>query len=352
MHVKRVLLIITRSSATGHSVSTVERLRPILDSALGSGIDLQVKVVEEHPEVRELAGSFMSSSGAPGFILVGGGGGTLRAVIEGICSGTKPGNLPGPERICISQLRMGSGNIVARQFGIPRDPETGLRGIAANLRENRTAPCCIMRIEAGNRDSPPDVYHAAAMAGFGQFGRSPGDLARWHRRLPTVRRVVAKFTGIERLNNVEYFLSVLCRFPWCSLRPGAAEVIEVNAGDYTRTMRLLAGVVINFPFKQLPFKPELRAEDAALSLHFIPYPGRLATFFWAPLINRLAGNALQITISKSDTIEVRLVNRNSVEFFLDEDPHVFCQRVKIGIAGTLAFVPGPDYQWLQKGRPR
>lgn len=343
-NVKRVLLVINRSSATGHSVTTVDRLRHILDSALGGEIDLQVKVVDEHPEARELAGSFLSASSAPGFIIVGGGGGTLRAVIEGICSGTKPGNLPGPERIRISQLRMGSGNIVARQFGIPRDPERALKGIAVNLRENRIAPCCIMRIEANKRDSPPDIYYAAAMAGFGQFGRSPGDLARWHQRLPAVRRLIAKLAGIEKLNNMEYFLSVLCRFSWCSLHPGAAEVIEVNARDCTRTMRLLAGVVINFPFKQLPFKPEIRAEDAASSLHFIPYPGRLATFFWMPLIRCLAGNALQITIANLDTVEVRLVNRNSAEYFLDEDPHVFYQRVKIGVAGTLAFVPGPDYQ--------
>lgn len=344
IHVKRVLLLINRSSATGHSVTTIERLHLILDSALGSGIDLQVKVTGEHPEAKELAGSFMSASSTPGFILVGGGGGTLRAVIEGICNGTKPGDLPGAERIRISQLRMGSGNIVARQFGIPRDPETALKGIAVNLRENRTTPCCIMRLEADKKDSPPDIYYAAAMAGFGQFGRSPGDLARWHYRLPAVRRLIAKFTGIERLNNLEYFLSVLCRFTWCSLRPEAAELIEVIARDHTGSFRLLAGVVINFPFQQLPFKPVIRAEDAALSLHFIPYPGKMATFFWMPLIHRLARNALQITISNSDTVEVRLVNRNSAEFFIDEDPHVFYRRVRIGVAGTLAFVPGPDYQ--------
>lgn len=343
-YVKRVLLVINRSSATGHGIATADRLRLMLDNALGRGIALQVKAVDGHPEARDLAASFMSASITPGFIIVGGGGGTLRAVIEGICNGTKPGNLPGPERICISQFRMGSGNIVARQYGIPRDPERALKGIAANLREDRTSPCCIMRIEAGKKDSDPDIYYAAAMAGFGQFGRSPGDLARWHQRLPTARRMIAKLTGIERLNNVEYFLSVLCRFAWCSVWPAAAEVVEVKTKEHTGYMRLLAGVVMNFPFKQLPFKSEIRAEDAALSFHFIPYPGRLATFLWLPLINRLVRNALHVTIRSSDTLEVRLVNRNSAEFFLDEDPHVFYQRVKIGIAGTLAFVPGPDYR--------
>lgn len=342
--IRRVLFLINRSSATGHSDATVDLLHRIFDNALGSGTDLQVKTVEGHVQAKEMAVSFLSASNAPGFILVGGGGGTLRAAIEGLCQRTKPGSLPGAERIRISALRMGSGNVVARQFGIPRDPERALKGISANLRENRISPCCIIRAEANKKDSPPDIFYAATMAGFGQFGRSPGDLSRWHHRLPALRRFIANITGIEKLNNVEYFLSVLCRFAWCSLRPGAAEVIEVKAGDSTKSMRLLAGVVLNFPFKQLPFKTEIGAGDAALSLHFIPYPGRLAAFFWMPLLHRLAGNALQLTVRSPTMVEVRLLDRNSAEFFLDEDPHVFYRRVKIGVAGTLAFVPGPDYE--------
>jgi len=42
-----------------------------------------------------------------------------------------------------------------------------------------------------------------------------------------------------------------------------------------------------------------------------------------------------------------LLNRNAVEIFLDEDPLVFYSRVRIKVAGILAFVPGQDYLWPQ-----
>jgi hypothetical protein len=109
-------------------------------------------------------------------------------------------------------------------------------------------------------------------------------------------------------------------------------------------MPLLAGVVMNFPFKPLPFEPGVRVEDAALSLNFIPYPQRWAPLFLLFSRYRLTKNALQMRITDSNCVEVRLANRDSVEFFLDEDPLVFHGSVRIRVAGTLAFVPGLDYR--------
>ena len=37
-------------------------------------------------------------------------------------------------------------------------------------------------------------------------------------------------------------------------------------------------------------------------------------------------------------------NKQAIEFFVDEDPVSFRERLVIGIAGTLAFVPGPFYR--------
>jgi hypothetical protein len=346
--VERILLVINRSSATGHGGATVDHLRSTLDEAIGHETELQVEVVDDHSQAREQTKAFLAISNAPALVIAGGGGGTLRAVIEGICMGSEPGHLPGRERVRIAALRMGSGNTVAKQFGVPRVPEDALKGIVANLHEDRTTPCCVMRCEVSKTDSRPDIHYGATMIGLGQFGRSPGDLARWHHRLPVLRRMAARLFGIERLNNIEYGFSLFIRFAWCALWPNAVEVVEVRMGERIQSMPLLAGVVMNFPFKPLPFQPEVRAEDAALSLNFTSYLGRWASLFLLFSPRRLARNALQIRIADSDRVEVCLANRDGVEFFLDENPLVFHSRVLIQVAGTLAFVPGQDYQWPQE----
>src|SRR5215210_9549243 len=237
---------------------------------------LQVEVVEDHPEARVRAKEFLDASDVPGLILVGGGGGTLRAVIEGLCEGGEEGRLPGRERVLIGALRMGSGNVLARQFGIPRDTEAGLRGIIENLRAGRTVPCCVMRCETGTSGDRMEVHYGATLGGFGQLGRVPGDLVRWEHRLAAVHEVAAKFFGIERLTNLEYALALLIRSASTALLGGSpAEKVEVSTRDRRRVMRLLAGVAMNFPVKAFPFNPGVRAEDEVLSLHLIPYTGRL-----------------------------------------------------------------------------
>lgn len=344
---KKVLFMVNRSSATGCSDATIDHLRMILEESLGYDTNLQTEIVDDHTQARQQTRLFLAMSDAPATIITGGGGGTLRAVIEGICEGqvTMHRDLPGGDRIRVAALRMGSGNIVAKQFGVPLDPKQALKGIVANLKEGRTAPCCVMRCEVGRKGSLPEVRYAVAMAGFGQFGRSPGDLARWHRRLPTLRRLIAKIIGIERLNTVEYGLSFFTRSVWCALWPNAAEVVELRMGERTESMRLLTGVVMNFPVKQVPFTPGVWIEDAALSMNFVPYPGRWVSLLTVFSMRNLARKAVQFRIEGSDSVEVRLVNRDSVEFFLDEDPEVFYGKVNFQVAGTLAFVPGPDYKW-------
>jgi len=345
--VERVFLIINRSAATGHGNTTVDRLRSTLYEALGRDIEIRVEVVDGHSQAREQTQAFLAISDAPALVIAGGGSGTLRAVIEGICAGSEPGHLPGRERVRIAALRMGSGNPVAKQFGVPSAPEVALKGIMANLHKGRTTPCCVMRCEVDNTSPFPDIHYAATMIGFGQFGRSPGDLARWHHRLPVLRRLTARLFGIERLNNIEYGLSLLIRFAWCALRPSTVEVMEVRTGEHIQSMPLLAGVVMNFPFKPLPFEQGVGVEDAALSLNFISYPGRWASLFLLFSPQHIMRNALQMQITDSNCVEVRLSNRNAVEFFLDEDPVVLHSRMLIRVAGTLAFVPGQDYLWPQ-----
>jgi hypothetical protein len=343
---ERVLLIVNRTAGTGHDHATVDRLRAMLVKFSGEQATLQVEVVGDHSAARTRAKEFMAASDPPALILAGGGGGTLRAVIEGICQGSEAGRLPGRERILIGALRMGSGNVVARQFGVPRDPEAGLRGIIENLRAGRTVPCCVMRCETNASDGRTEVRYAATLGGFGQLGRVPGDLARWERRLQGAHKVAATFFGIERLTNVEYALALLIRSASTALLGGStAEKVEVLTHDRREVMRLFAGVAMNFPVKMLPIDPGVRAEDEALSLHLIPYTGRLPALLLVLAPRRLLRGARRIRIEGPERVEIRLVDRDAAEFFLDEDPMTFHGRLTLEVAGSLAFVPGPEYRF-------
>jgi hypothetical protein len=343
---ERILLIVNRSAGIGHGDPVVGRLRAMLVKLLGEQATLQVEVVTGHPEARTCAKVFLNASDVPGLILVGGGGGTLRAVIEGLCEDSEAGRLPGRERVLIGALRMGSGNVVARQFGIPRDTEAGLRGIIDNLRAGRTVPCCVMRCETRTRGGLTEVHYAATLGGFGQLGRVPGDLVRWEHRLPAAHKVAATFFGIERLTNVEYALALLIRSAAAALLGGStAEKVEVRTSDRREVMRLLAGVAMNFPVKALPVDPGVRAEDEALSLHLIPYSGRLSTLLLVLAPRRLLRGALKIRIEGQERVEIRLLDRNTAEFFLDEDPMTSHGLLTLQVAGSLAFVPGPEYRF-------
>jgi hypothetical protein len=339
-------LIINRTAGIGHGRAIVDRLRAMLAELSGERATLQVEVVGDHPAARARANEFLKASDAPAVVIVGGGSGTLRAVIEGLCEGRVAGELPGRERVRVGALRMGSGNPLARQFGIPKDPEAGLRGVIENLRAGRTAPCCVLRCEVGMPNDSPEVHYAATMGGFGQFGRTPGDLVRLHRLLPAPRAVAVRLLGIERLNNVEYVLAVLFRAASCALLGSSAtEVVEVLADDRKEVLPLLAGVVMNFPFKELPIDPGVRVEDEAVLLYLIPFTGRLSALWLVLTPRRLLRGALRIKVRKFERVEIRLIDPDAAEFFLDEDPMTFHGRLTLQVAGSLAFVPGPEYRF-------
>ncbi len=343
---ERILLIVNRTAGIGHGRAVVDRLRAMLAELSGERVTLQVEVVGDHPAARESANAFLTASDAPALVIVGGGSGTLRAVIEGLCEGSAAGELPGRERVRVGALRMGSGNPLARQFGVPQDPEAGLRGIIKNLRAGRTAPCCVLRCEVGMPNGSPEVHYAATMGGFGQFGRTPGDLARWHRLVAAPRAVAARLLGIERLNNAEYVLAVLCRSASCALLGSSAtEVVEVRAGERKEVLPLLAGVAMNFPFKELPIDPGVRVEEEAISLYLVPFTGRSSALRLVLTPQRLIRGALRIKVKKFERVEIRLVDRDAAEFFLDEDPMTFHGRLSLQVAGSLTFVPGPEYEF-------
>jgi hypothetical protein len=124
-----------------------------------------------------------------------------------------------------------------------------------------------------------------------------------------------------------------------------AEEVEVRTRDRRGVMRLLAGVAMNFPLEMLPVDPGVLAEDEALSLYLIPYAGRLEALLLVLAPSRLLRGALRVRIEGPERVEIRLLDRDAVEFFLDEDPMTFHGRLTLQVAGSLAFVPGPEYRF-------
>src|SRR5260370_24411379 len=221
---KRALLIINRTAGVGNDV-VAQKLKSMFEESLSGRLEVKVELVSGHRTARDCAAEFMRSSDAPSVIFAGGGGGTLRAVIEGICSEHSSGPLPGPERVRVGALRMGSGNVLAKRFGAPRDPVAGLQGLLKNLDNGYTVPCCVMRCEVWNSEGHSDIHYAATMAGLGQFGRVPSDLARWHVRLPRVHQSAARLFCVDSLTHFEYARAPAVRSIACVLSAKSSEAV-------------------------------------------------------------------------------------------------------------------------------
>jgi diacylglycerol kinase family enzyme len=309
--VERALLIINRASGAGQGGDRIAQLTALFKQALAELREVHVDVVSDHAAARARAAGFISMSESSSLIVAGGGGGTLRAVIEGICDSHT-------SAVRVGALRMGSGNVLARQFGVPRDPVVALEGLLKNLQMGRTAPCCVMRCETWSSTGASEVHHAVTLGGLGQFGRIPGDLARWHARLPFLQKFAARSVGVEKLTNLEYVSVFLLR----SLTHRAQKV-AIHLQDQQQRLRLLSGVVMNFPIAALPFKPGVTVGDEALAVCLLTLRGR--RYF---------------RIDKDQRLEIHFPNQDPVEFFLDEDPVTTCGRLSFAVAGSISFVPG------------
>ena len=325
--VDRALLIINRAAGIGEGESVAEKLGLLFKHGLAGVDHVRVELVSDHPAARACAAEFVSESEAPALVVAGGGGGTLRAVIEGICE-----SRGATGRVRVGALRMGSGNLLARQFGVPSDPIAGLNGLLTNLKAGRTVPCCVIRCETWASLEKSEVHHAVTLGGLGQFGRIPSDLARWHAKFPLIHKSAARLFGVEKLTNIEYAIAFLIRFISCMLFPEKAELVEIQFQGQTERLRLLSGVVMNFPIKALPFKPSVTVADEALVAYVIPPALRIRRH----------------RIDKNQRLEIRSLDRECVELFLDEDPVTTCKRLSFEVAGSIAFVPGPDYRGVSK----
>lgn len=313
------LVILNRASGTGHPASVVDELAKELQSGYGAPLQVQFVVVDDHPGARSAAAHHASAGARPSLIAAAGGGGTLRAVVEGVMEAF-PDTPPGPEVVRLAALRMGSGNIIARALGFPRDPRAAARLVGEGLARNLTEPVAVIRCRHGLPGGGTAVRHAVTMCGLGQWGLVPGDISRWRERHARGRKRVASWVGLERVNVFEYVMFGAARILAGTVSRSRCPMVEIDGAKH---MRLLALAALNLPLPPLP-DPGVAIGDEAIGLTVVPRLGR-------PFRRRLEAG---------ESFTLRLLDRDSVEFFLDEDPEEATGWLTLDVAGVLAFVRG------------
>ncbi len=336
----KLLLTINTSAGTGHDPALGREMVRTLRQRLGAEHSVQLGWGRGHGEIRRQTSEFARQNKHDSVIIAGGGGGTLRAVIEGVGDSTGTGNLPAAEQLRIGALRMGSGNVIARQLGVARNPREGVEELAAQLLAKTTTQCCVIGCDTANHSA---TLYGATLGGFGLFGRVPKCLEAHHENRPRFHRFSAGLLGIERLTNVEYGLCLAGLCARAAVNPGGLDTVEVRQGEHIERFPLLAGALMNFPLGALPFQPGVGVEDAELSLHLVPFRSRLQALGLVACPQRNARAARRFQITRDTPLTLRVVNRDSMHFFLDEDP-IEAREVTLRVAGQLAFVPGKNFK--------
>jgi|SRR5579864_799640 len=313
------LLVLNRAAGTGHAQDDAGRLAGALRKGHGGVLAVETAVVDDHPSARASTARFAATAARPSLVVGAGGGGTLRAVVEGVMDAF-PDAPPGAEMVCLAGLRMGSGNVIARRLGIPLDPQEAALQVGDGFARSRTAQCAVLRCSHGAAGGETAVRHAVSMCGLGAWGRVPGDIARWRKSHAAARRRAASWIGLERVNEIEYLGFGAGRMLAAAMSASRCELVEVDGGQ---RMRLLAAVALNLPLPPLP-DPGVALGDMAAGLTLVPRFGK-------PFRRRLEpGHGLTL----------RLLDRESAEFFLDEDPEIAFDWLKLDVAGCLTFVSG------------
>jgi hypothetical protein len=226
---------------------------------------------------------------------------------------------------------------------VKAEAKTALQEAAEGVRAGAFVPSVVLGCEADGQ-----MRFSTTLVGLGQFGRIPGDLARWHRRLPRLRRLAAAAVGIERLTRMEYGGAFAARSVACAMRRECMERVEARVGGVREEMPLLAGAVMHVPIPGVPFRPSRRPGIPAFTAWLIPGSAVTRAGLLSP--ERMASDALRLDAEGSDTLTIRLTSGGRSRFFLDEDLMDFGTELRIRVAGVVRLVPGREREQENRGQ--
>lgn len=332
------LFVVNQPSGVGSSAATIEQLRRGFETSFQCVPQREVAITATHDEVVERTRAFVLKQAGqqPCFLLAGGGGGTLRAVVQGAMEAcAQEGTLP--DHILVSALRLGSGNPIPRHFGVPRDPAAALPALATALMSQRASSCQVYRCTFGMADGTERHLYGAMKSGLGQFGRVPAVIAEWRARYARLMRVAVRVVSLEAITTGQYIVSNVREALRCVVNPHRAELVEVRQAGRTSRMRLLAAMLLNFDLPQFPFGSGCRPEEPRMMLCCLPFEGRAQTL--GRLVNwrGLQRHLLTYEITPHVPLEVSFLERPST-VAIDEDVFPGASKLTFALAGALRFV--------------
>ncbi|MFC1975590.1 diacylglycerol kinase family protein [Chloroflexota bacterium] len=337
--VASVLFVVNQPSGNGRTTIEIERLQKDFHQTFASIPRRNFALTTRHDEVERLTRSFLSLFPGPWLLLSGGGGGTNRAVVQGLLAEVEKGTLQ-LDDVQVSTLRLGSGNLLPRQFGLPREPSAAMRCISADLLAGRHAPCCVYRCTFHYPDGKTRAVYGLTMGGVGQFACVPGDIKRWRDQHPRLMQWASQRVPLETINTFQYVAFSLGRAMKCVIQPKRAELIEVSQNGCCDRLRLFSGILANFDFPQLPFRGGCMVGEPRLALCLIPLAGRGQTIStllsWPDLDERVR----KYEITPDRPVEFRFLENSETTVALDEDTFMAPKRISFEVATRIKFVTG------------
>jgi hypothetical protein len=260
-------------------------------------------------------------------------------VVQGLLAEVEKGTVQ-LDDVQVSTLRLGSGNLLPRQFGLPREPLAAMQHIAADLLAGRHAPCCVYRCTFHYADGKTRAVYGLTMGGVGQFACVPDDIKRWWGKYPRLMQWLSHRVPLETVNTLQYVAFSLVRAMKCVIQPDGAELIEVSQNGCRDRLRLFSGILVNFDFPQLPFRGGCTVGEPRLVLCLIPLAGRRQTistlFNWPDLDERVR----KYEITPDRPVELRFLEHGETTVALDEDTFMAPKRISFEVATRIRFVTG------------
>ncbi len=335
---ENVLAIVNRASGLRRSDNEVDALRRAFDDHFRSAAKRDWCVVEDHDAVIRVTQEYIAASPKPVFLLSCGGGGTLRAMVQGVMMQVERGAI-GLSDVFVSSLRLGSGNLVPKLFGIPADPFLALGNIARNWESGSSRDCSIYRCEYKSASATKSEY-GVALGLFGPLARAPNDVHDSKQRHRTTYRFASRVLGIEQVNNLHYAAFGLVHVAQCLINPRRADLLAVKHAGKRESFRILAGMLMNFDIAALPVRANCKIGEPRFCLGLVRLDNRLQTIRNLLSRRNLDRQAYKYTITPDDPVEIEFLESDVNIIALDEDSFVAPSRLAIAVAGAIRFVGG------------